>query len=200
MIRKVNFLNEITKAGLLFIFKKDTPDRFRRRLKVSVSSISDINFYRLRDEGVLEFTIDVVGHRGTIYSVTIEMNEFVKILREAVENQKPLYRAVERAIRNCLNRADIKVNCTCPDFIYRFAYVATIKQFKSGQPELRPALQTNPDNKGSVCKHIARVLMGTDKWIRPLRKRLLVEIKRNRIPLSDPTPPSGEVNIDGTSE
>lgn len=48
---------------------------------------------------------------------------------------------------------------------YRFGYWATINKFINGEPELRPANETNPDNKlGAACKHVLLVL-GNSSWI-----------------------------------
>lgn len=48
---------------------------------------------------------------------------------------------------------------------YRFHYWATIEKYNNGEPELRPADETNPDNElGAGCKHVLLVL-GNTSWI-----------------------------------
>lgn len=63
------------------------------------------------------------------------------------------------------NRGDVYINCSCPDFSYRYAYYASRNDINSGAPENRPSDETNPDDKlGSGCKHALCVLSNTS-WI-----------------------------------
>lgn len=49
---------------------------------------------------------------------------------------------------------------------YRFSYWASKKDYKYGDPETRPANITNPDNKGSICKHITAALVRPSQWLK----------------------------------
>lgn len=50
------------------------------------------------------------------------------------------------------------------DFIYRFAYRATKYGYKYGKPETRPAKIRNPNDYGSLCKHLTAILRDK-KWL-----------------------------------
>lgn len=47
---------------------------------------------------------------------------------------------------------------------YRFAYMATKLKYKYGKPENRPADITNPNDYGSMCKHLISML-SNKKWL-----------------------------------
>lgn len=62
-----------------------------------------------------------------------------------------------------LLRDQVQVHCTCPAFRFFYRYGATAKGF-SLLPENRPAEITNPELRGSVCKHLARSLTYLGAW------------------------------------
>lgn len=64
------------------------------------------------------------------------------------------------AIKQCLNREDVYIHCSCPDFKYRFAYWSTVNNYNSGEPQPSNGKKIrNPnDSLGSGCKHCLLVL------------------------------------------
>ena len=51
--------------------------------------------------------------------------------------------------------------------LYRFAYAATKFGYKYGKPETRPAKITNPNDYGSMCKHLISML-SNKKWLQQI--------------------------------
>jgi hypothetical protein len=74
-----------------------------------------------------------------------------------------------KMLTQCLSKAldteDLRVDCTCPDFRYRFAHYLTKVGAKFGTPETRPnKIRNVKNNKGWVCKHVLSVLYGK-RWV-----------------------------------
>lgn len=143
-------------------------NRFARRVRSkvanSVKEFNEIDMNKLFKDDILTVDVKVDGETDE-YKVKISFGGFCKIVRDQVK-QRNLNEVDLRTITSALllgfNKSDIYVNCTCDDFKYRFAAVLTQKGLNSGQPELRPAKITNPnDDKGRGCKHILLVLNNT---------------------------------------
>ena len=106
---------------------------------------------------ILDVLIDVKGETN-IYKVRMSfigtLDEIHKELNKSGATQLDR-KIVLRALTKAFNSDDVYINCTCPDFKYRFKYWATKKNILIGDPENRPAKITNPhDDKGPGCKHI----------------------------------------------
>lgn len=82
-------------------------------------------------------------------------------------------------VNQMLAHCQVKVECDCPDFRYRFAYLAYKKGYGS-IPEDRPAVKTNPNNKGRCCKHIARLFLRSSDWTPRLVSPITQLIKKYR--------------------
>lgn len=50
------------------------------------------------------------------------------------------------------------------DFKFRFAYQASVWEYKYGRQETRPANIRNPNGYGALCKHLTAVL-SNKKWL-----------------------------------
>lgn len=143
-------------------------NRFARRIKSKVSNsvkeFNEIDMNKLFKDDILTVDVKVIGETDE-YKVKISFGGFCKIVRDQVKQNKLQevdLRSITSALLIGFNKSDIYVNCTCDDFKYRFASVLTKRGLNSGQPELRPAKITNPnDTKGSGCKHILLVLNNT---------------------------------------
>lgn len=62
-------------------------------------------------------------------------------------------------LKLALNAGDIKVHCSCEDFLYQgFTYISWHLDYGL-VPELRPPNVRNPKLKGSACKHALSTLM-----------------------------------------
>lgn len=141
-------------------------NRYQRRLKSkiapSIKHFNNIDMNKFFKTDILDVLIDVKGETN-IYKVRMSfvgtLDEIHKELQKSGATQKIDRRLVLRALTKAFNHDDVYINCTCPDFKYRFKYWATKKNILIGDPENRPAKITNPNNdKGPGCKHIALCL------------------------------------------
>lgn len=136
-------------------------NRYHRRKKSkiapSIKHFNNIDMNKFFKTDILDLLIDVKGETN-IYQVRIS---FVGVLIEIVNElqdrglDKIDRKCILRALTRAFNTEDVYINCTCPDFRYRFKYWATKNDILVGDPENRPAKITNPNNdKGPGCKHI----------------------------------------------
>lgn len=115
----------------------------------------------------LDTSVDIRGETN-IYKVRMsfvgtleELHDYIKKNNIEQIDRKMILKALMKAF----NRDDVYINCTCPDFKYRFKYWATRKGLLIGDPENRPADITNPgDNKGPGCKHII-LCLSDSSWL-----------------------------------
>ncbi len=131
----------------------------------TVKSFNSIDMNKLFKQDILTVNIPIKGETDE-YVVRITFGGFLDILQESMEDGHELtFRDISRAAIIGFNKDDVYINCTCPDFNYRFAYHATQNKINSGAPETRPSNITNPhDSLGSGCKHILLVL-NNNSWI-----------------------------------
>lgn len=89
-------------------------------------------------------------------------------------------KVVTQAVMNSIDGMDIKVDCTCGDFRYRFAYMATTLDYKYGKPEYRPNRyhKTNKENRGSICKHLV-ALLSNKRWLQQVTSTLMDWCEKN---------------------
>jgi hypothetical protein len=120
---------------------------------------------KLFKEDILTVNLPVKGETDD-YVVKITFGGFLEILRDQIRDKEQVeFRDISRAAIIGFNKDDVFINCSCPDFRYRFAYYSTRNDFNSGAPENRPSDITNPDDSlGSACKHVLLVLNNTS-WI-----------------------------------
>tara|TARA_R110002020_G_scaffold90534_5_gene220452 strand:- start:2445 stop:3017 length:573 start_codon:yes stop_codon:yes gene_type:complete len=71
----------------------------------------------------------------------------------------------------------VDVTCDCPAFqYYGSAYITTQLDAKFGEDENRAPVIRNPDEKGTVCKHLSRIL----KDFAILPPKIVKQIKKNK--------------------
>ena len=149
--------------------ERDGKTRYQKRLKSHVASstrqYNKIDMNKLFKEDILNIGIEIRGETDD-YIVKISYGGFLDELRAEIErNGKLDLRIVIRALVIAFNKGDVYIHCSCPDWQYRFSYWATINDINSGEPESRPANQTNPrDSLGKGCKHVMLVLSNTS-WL-----------------------------------
>lgn len=169
---KENYLSEATRTQLLDKSKNSVKGRQRlaRKNKSKVSSstreFNKIDMNRLFKDGILTVDISVRGETDN-YSVRISFGGFLDILRNELKRKNDILdlQVIVRALKNGFDRDDVYVGCNCPDFYYRFGYVATKNKYNSIEPQLIPANIRNPhDTLGSACKHTLLVL-SNNSWI-----------------------------------
>lgn len=154
---------EVDRKNLVGKTKKQSPARYARRIGYKPLSFRSISFDQLFKKD--QFVINVpVGE----YICTIAFKGLMEQIKYVLKHQpKPnlTLQTVIKAISRAVDAEDILVDCTCPDFVYRFAYWATKYGYKYGKPENRPAKITNPnDSIGSMCKHLT-ALLSNKKWL-----------------------------------
>lgn len=171
-------LNELVSSELIHLAKTTT--RYRNKITSGIS-VDKINYDELvsRKSQNLDITFIIEGK----YIVIIRFEDFMYKLRqyysELLKKSKTSSltktqqkSVISKALVNSLDTSTIRIRCSCPDFRYRFAYVATKGDYILGDEETRPARITNPHNKGSMCKHLSAVIGVTSRW----RKRVVSDI------------------------
>lgn len=168
-MKKAQVLTEFTRQELLRKGQSETPERYARRMNY-VNSIKPIAV--AKDLFISTGTLTVpmsIGEGEHQYVVTCHISGIMKLIRQeldkfdAVLPDRPL---VYRALRKAVDTSNIYIDCTCPDFRYRFAYWATRQDYKYGKAESRPSNITNPNNTGSVCKHVTAALVRPSQWLK----------------------------------
>lgn len=168
MSRKI--LNEASRNELLAITRKELDLRskksreanpagpFSNRLERSAGykgfSISDID-----TSNVLTNNSLVVHLQVGDYDDVVELEDILYWVQISAENTNSYTpnqintKVVTQAMMNSIDGMDIKLDCTCKDWQYRFAYQATLLGYKYGEKEGRPNedARANPDNRGGVC-------------------------------------------------
>lgn len=118
----------------------------------------------VRFTGFRDALLDILDNMGLEGMISKEYSRLS-------DKQKRL--AVTEAIDYCIESADVLVNCSCADFRYRFSHKATVNNYNFGFEETRPPRRTNPDLKGSACKHIIGILNTPSWWKANLVKDIL---------------------------
>ena len=163
MIRFV--LNEYTRSVLISKSKKESPDRFAKRVeskaKIDLERVGLLELESGSDDLYLYFKVKD-------YRVSLVILEFKKVLDSYLVGKfkNDPSKAVSKALTHALRYNQIKTSCSCPDFKYRFSYMATKKKYNADDPpgEHREATHTNPNNKGGLCKHQLAVLNAPSVW------------------------------------
>lgn len=150
--------------------EKDGLTRYQKRLRSKVASNTkqynrlNMNDFFKRD--ILTIGIEVKGETDN-YIVKIKYGGVLDALQDEIRrnhNQLEL-RNIIRALVIAFNKEDVYISCSCPDWRYRFGFWATKNSVTSGEPELRPSDETNPnDTLGAGCKHVLLVLANTS-WL-----------------------------------
>jgi hypothetical protein len=146
---------------------KQSPERVERSKDYKITGRMEIDVEEFL--GADRITVEIPVNQ---YTCTIIFNHVIENIIKVVDLQyrgNVNFAAVEKALSMAIdNEKDLKVNCTCKDFYYRFSYVATKGGYKSGYAQTRPAPIRNPkDNKGSFCKHLIMILKNK-KWVHKL--------------------------------
>ena len=136
-------------------------NRYKRRLKSkiapSIKSFNTLDMDKFFKTDTLDVSVDIKGETN-IYKVRMSfVGTLEQIQRELKRTGRDVIdrKMIITALTKAFNSDDVYINCTCPDFKFRFRYWATVKGTLIGDPELRPADETNPMNdKGPGCKHI----------------------------------------------
>lgn len=156
-------LNEVSRKNLVGKTKVHSPARYNKRLRYSTMSIPEIDEKELFDNDILVIHVRV-GQYVTTLAYSGVMEKIIKLVAQDPRHRLTR-RVVVRAMNERVDQTDVYVNCTCPDWRYRYAFWGTKFKYKYGAPETRPANITNPfDTIGATCKHLACIL-ANKKWL-----------------------------------
>ncbi len=176
-------LQEVTRSEIVKSSKLQSPIRLAKSKKYSLKDFREVDFKKLFETDTFVWNANIGD-----YIVTIsfegpfeELKWYVKSMRGPNRIKRISEKLVASALSKALDDNDIYVNCTCADFIYRFAYQATQMDYKYGKPENRPNRykHTNKDhNQGYVCKHCLAVLIGK-RWVPSAARAWLLFMRKN---------------------
>ena len=155
-------IEEASRNELLVKAKSQTITRYKKSAGYKGFSIIDIDTTSVFTTNSLRVTCRVGDYWDTVEMQNILY--WIQLEAEKNSNYQINTKGVTAAIMNSIDGMDIKVDCSCSDFKYRFAYMATKLKYKYGKPENRPAKITNPHDYGSMCKHLISML-SNKKWL-----------------------------------
>ena len=155
-------IEEVSRNELLVKAKSQTITRYKKSSGYKGFSIVDIDTTSVFTTNSLRVTCRVGDYWDTVEMQNILY--WIQLEAEKNPDNQINTKGVTAAIMNSIDGMDIKVDCSCPDFKYRFAYMATKLKYKYGKPENRPAKITNPHDYGSMCKHLISML-SNKKWL-----------------------------------
>lgn len=135
------------------------------------------HLYRLRDGSYLPVAELTVGQ--SLFSLSLEKTS-TRVIKniQIIKLDSPIsvYDIKVKKYENFFVNDGVILH-NCPDFKYRFNYWSTVKKYNSGEPELRFAKITNPNNSlGSGCKHTILVLKN-NSWLIKVASVILNYIK-----------------------
>lgn len=176
-------LNEITRWDILRRSQQQSPERFTKKQFYRAKDFNNVDFEEL-------FNSDSFVWRSRVgdYIVTISFEGPFANLYNQVRNWsgRNRWKRIDlKLLTKCLSQAldeeDIQIDCTCPDFKYRFAFWLSRPNVdaKYGVKQNRPPTVRNvKNNKGYCCKHVLSVLYGK-RWVPAAAKAWLSYIRGN---------------------
>jgi hypothetical protein len=176
-------LNEITRWDIIRRSQRESPERFLKKKFYRAKDFNNVDFEEL-------FTSDSFVWRSRVgdYIVTISFEGAFSDLYQLVRGWSGVNRWKKISLKlltNCLTKAldeeDLQVDCSCPDFKYRFSYWLSRPDVdgKYGiKQNVAPKVRNVKNNKGYVCKHVLSVLYGK-RWVPAAAKAWLQYIQAN---------------------
>ena len=157
--------------------------RNRSKVAASATQYNKISMDKLFKQDILELAIDVRGETDN-YTVVVKFDNILHEIEHELHlnNDKLEFKVIIVALSRIFNRGDIYLHCTCPDFKYRFNYIADKQQYNSGIKTgglewIKAPDKTNPQDKlGAGCKHINLVLANIN-WLYKLTSVIVNYIK-----------------------
>lgn len=162
-------LEEASRNELLAKAKAETITRYNKSAGYKGFSLVDIDTTAIKTRDSI-----VITNRVGNYFDTIELEDilyWVGLEVDETPDKKMSLETVRRALLGAMDGMDIKVDCNCGDFVYRFAYMATVLEYKYGKPENRPSNITNPNAYGALCKHLIS-LLSNKSWVKQVASTL----------------------------
>lgn len=164
--RESHSLLEVSRKELVTKSRLQSKTRFSKRLNYQVPNFRGVDLEQLFENDYFVFKTPIKDYVCTIAFPGVFTSLKQTIRSTAGDPSKINLQMVIKALRIAFDATDdVKVDCTCPDFYYRYSYVATQNGYKYGEPQTIPADQTNPDDDiGSTCKHLD-LLLSNKRWL-----------------------------------
>lgn len=173
-------LNEVTRSSLIAKSKKApayksnrSQNRWTAKDKSKpANTVKDYNKINMNDfwkNDTLEFKVRVEGETDN-YFITVNFSNILDRIHQQIKANKNKIevKCIYQALFQALNSSDVKIDCSCPDFKYRFRVWATKNGYNAGSSESREAKITNPkDELGAACKHVLCVLNNAE-WLQKI--------------------------------
>lgn len=173
---------EIKRKTLIKYSRKDTPERASRADRLRYS-FDDFYIKDLKENYDATFVGTVSGGASPHKTVVTAHQILENVRQYLLVNDKQINDLRNNDAVSIISQAvkenDLEVYCDCEDFQYRFAYTATLKGYNiKAKKEKRPASETNPYNKGALCKHLLNTFK-YNTFIRRGSAQFLRELKNN---------------------
>lgn len=162
-------LEEVSRNELLAKSKAETITRYNKSAGYKGFSLVDIDTTAIKTRDVI-----IITNRVGDYYDTVELDDilyWVGLEVDEARDKKMTLETVRRALLGAMDGMNMKVDCNCGDFVYRFAYMATVLEYKYGKPENRPSNITNPNGYGAMCKHLIS-LLSNKSWVKQVATTL----------------------------
>ena len=99
------------------------------------------------------------------YQTSIELTDYKKLSKLKKDT-------IQDRVEVLLEEGDIKVSCTCPDYLYAgYKYIGTQLDYSIDKENRSPDVR-NPNQDGSICKHIHKVLEDINQYIPDISKQI----------------------------
>lgn len=141
-------INKLYEESVLQLRKGDV-----KRVKRVREQALKIAYKGVDKKGIIHFTCTSGTVKGKFYNISIQLKDLEEAKKLIIDN-KPLS---NRDIVKLAISGDIAIHCSCPDFKYRFTYMAWSKGYGLLRETRYPKI-TNRYLKGTVCKHSIAVL------------------------------------------
>lgn len=174
-------LNEVTRWEIIRKSQRESPMRFKKMKLYKAKDFNNVDFESL-------FTTDTFTWKSRVgdYIVTISFegafsNLYTQVGSWSGKNRwkKIDLKLLTKCLSKSLDEDDLYIDCTCPDFLYRFSWWATQADAKYGVQQNRPPRVRNVrNNQGFCCKHLLATLYGK-RWVPAAAKAWLQYIRSN---------------------
>ena len=165
-------LDETTVKDIVGAIDEAFLDQGRRAMELRIININTRTPFDPLEPDTMIFdavsSIYEMNH-WTIYECRIKFMEWEEMVADIDTNPN-------EAARLLFWAGNVKLNCSDPSFLY-FGFAHILTQLDAAiYPEDRPPVVNNPEYRGSVCKHLNRVLKVLPFHLGTIAK----EIKRQR--------------------
>ena len=174
-------LIEVSRNEMLATSKAQTYTRYQKASGYKGFSIYDIDTTSILTTDSLRVTCKVGDYWDTVEMENILY--WIQYYAELQPNNQVNARVCTQAIMDAIDAMDIKVDCTCADMQYRFAYKLSKMKAKYGKQETRPAKIRNPNDYGYLCKHLIAML-SNKKWLQQVSGTLMDFVEKRIVEIN----------------